>query len=225
MKTIGNIHLIWRPKKGDKRISVGIMKKSATEGIRFQYNKDGVSEAKEKGFLYYEGFPDLNKDYKENVIGIFGQRLTRSERPDTKEFYDFWHIDTSKKENKYYMLAFTQGLLPTDNFEFLADFNPKEGLTFVTEIAGLSKTLINSNLLQVGDNLRYELDRENEFVVLFAAARIRGRTRRRDPPRHPEPGRRCARPDRRSVSPGADEYPIRLPASAARPARRHSQAV
>jgi hypothetical protein len=163
MKTIGNIHLIWRPERGKRRISVGTIKKSATEGIRFQYNESNLEDARQEGFLCYEGFPDVDKFYSENVVDIFGQRLTRSERPDTKDFYDFWHIDTSKKDDKFYMLAFTQGLLPTDNFEFLADFNPKEGLIFVTEIAGLSKTMIKSDLLNEGDILRYELDSQNSF--------------------------------------------------------------
>lgn len=162
MKAVGNIHLVWRPEKGKRRISVGTIKRSATEGIRFLYNSEGVKKAKEKGFKCYEGFPDTSIEYSENVIEIFGQRLTRSERPDLKDFYDFWHIDKSKKDDKYYMLAFTQGLLPTDNFEFLADFNPKPGLVFVTEIAGLSKTEIKSELLNIGDELTYELDKDNE---------------------------------------------------------------
>ncbi|WP_417352332.1 hypothetical protein [Flavobacterium alkalisoli] len=161
MKVLGNIHLVWRPEKGKARISVGTIKKSVTEGITFQYNEKNINLAKEKGFLCYEGFPDTTKKYYENVVDIFGQRLTRSERPDTKDFYDFWHVDTLKKEDKYYMLAFTQGLLPTDNYEFLADFNPKKNLTFVSEIAGLTNLKINSSLLSVGDKLRYELDRNN----------------------------------------------------------------
>ena len=146
MKAIGNIHLIWRPGKGSRRISVGTIKKSASEGIRFQYNEKGVEKAKEFGFVHYEGFPDTskNKIYNENVIEIFGQRLMRSERPDLKDFYDFWNIDLSKKEDKFYMLAFTQGLLTTDNFEFLDDFKHIDDLSFVTEINNLSEEKITS---------------------------------------------------------------------------------
>jgi hypothetical protein len=165
MKAIGNIHLIWRPGKGSRRISVGTIKKSASEGIRFQYNQDGVEEAKKLGFVHYEGFPDTSKDkiYTENVIEIFGQRLMRSERPDLQDFYNFWNIDLSKREDKYYMLAFTQGLLPTDNFEFLAHFNPVENLSFVTEITNLLKSQIPSDKVTVGDVLRYELEPNNQY--------------------------------------------------------------
>ena len=165
MKAIGNIHLIWRPGKGSRRISVGTIKKSASEGIRFQYNEKGVEKAKEFGFVHYEGFPDTskNKIYNENVIEIFGQRLMRSERPDLKDFYDFWNIDLSKKEDKFYMLAFTQGLLPTDNFEFLADFNPIDDLSFVTEITNLSEAQIPSDKVSVEDILTYELEPNNLY--------------------------------------------------------------
>ena len=165
MKAIGNIHLIWRPGKGSRRISVGTIKKSASEGIRFQYNEKGVEKAKEFGFVHYEGFPDTskNKIYNENVIEIFGQRLMRSERPDLKDFYDFWNIDLSKQEDKFYMLAFTQGLLPTDNFEFLADFNPIDDLSFVTEITNLSEAQIPSDKVSVEDILTYELEPNNLY--------------------------------------------------------------
>ncbi|MBG6110927.1 hypothetical protein H4V97_002049 [Flavobacterium sp. CG_23.5] len=163
MKAIGNIHLIWRPGKGGSRISVGTIKKSTSEGIRFQYNKEGLVKAQELGFIHYEGFPETNIIYSENVIEIFGQRLMRSERPDLKDFYDFWGIDLKKKEDKYYMLAFTQGLLPTDSFEFLADFNPKDDLSFVTEITGLSEAKIPSYKISIGDVLNYQLEPENPF--------------------------------------------------------------
>jgi hypothetical protein len=163
MKAIGNIHLIWRPGKGSRRISVGTIKKSTLEGIRFQYNQEGVEQAKKLGFVHYEGFPDTDKVYTENVIEIFGQRLMRSERPDLKDFYDFWNVDLSKKEDKFYMLAFTQGLLPTDNFEFLADFNAVNNLSFVTEITNLSEAQILSDKVSTGDVLRYELEPNNLY--------------------------------------------------------------
>ena len=163
MKAIGNIHLIWRTGKGSRRISVGTIKKSASEGIRFQYNQEGVDEAKALGFVHYEGFPDINKIYTENVIEIFGQRLMRSERPDLQDFYNFWNIDQCKKEDKFYMLAFTQGLLPTDNFEFLANFNPVDDLSFVTEITNLSEAQITSDKVFIGDILRYELEPNNQY--------------------------------------------------------------
>lgn len=171
MKEIGNIHLCWRPGKGSKRISVGAIKHSITGGVRFVYNKEGVKEAKQYGFTCYEGFPDIEKVYTENVIEIFGQRIMKSERSDISVFYDFWGVNKDYKDNDIYMLAYTQGLLPTDNFEFLADFNPIRGLSFVSEIAGLSEAKLPAGTIRVGDELTYKLEPTNvhddKAVMLF----------------------------------------------------------
>lgn len=156
MKAIGNIYLTWRKGKGERRILIGLIRRNKTEGTRFTYIQEGVNNARKLGFSVYEGFPDTTKEYTENVIKIFAQRLMRSERNDIKDFYDFWKIDEKCKDDDYYMLAHTQGILPTDNYEFIADFKPIKGLSFISEIAGLSKTKLTPDTIEVGDVLRYE---------------------------------------------------------------------
>ncbi|MBL4561242.1 MAG: hypothetical protein JKX79_09690 [Labilibaculum sp.] len=163
MKAIGNIHLIWRKGKGSRRFSVGIIKRNATEGIRFHYNQAEVVEAQRFGFTAYEGFPDFSKVYSENVIEIFGQRIVKTERNDISNFLDFWLIDRKYINDKYYMLAYTQGLLPTDNYEFLADFKPVQSLSFVTEVTGLSKIQVASKCLKMDSTLHYELESDNPY--------------------------------------------------------------
>lgn len=163
MKAIGNIFLCWRNGKGNERIPIGVIKKNILEGVTFNYIKEGVDRARNLGFIRYEGFPDVNIKYKENVLEIFGQRLIKSERSDTKAFYDFWGIDSRFKDDVFYMLAYTQGLLPTDSFEFLADFNPFPKLSFVSEITNLTASKISSSFLNRGDELTYQLEPDNKF--------------------------------------------------------------
>ena len=171
MKAISNIYLAWRKGKGSRRIIVGVIKNNALEGTRFNYIAKGVDEAKKFGFTSYEGFPDTSKIYTENVVSIFGQRIMRSERNDVDDFYTFWQIEKTYKDDNFYMLAYTQGLLPTDSFEFLADFYPKKGLSFISEIAGLSKLKLKPNSLKNGDQLTYKLeptnDQDHDAVKLF----------------------------------------------------------
>jgi hypothetical protein len=164
VKAIGNIYLAWRSGKGSRRILVGVIKRSVTKKTRFYYLQEGLAEAAKYGFTCYEGFPDTQKDrvYTDNVIEIFGQRITRSDRNDIGDFYRFWKIKPEYKHDNYYMLAYTQGLLPIDNFEFLADFNPVAGLEFVTELAGLSTINPQPDSIAVGDTLSYQLDPKNE---------------------------------------------------------------
>ena len=51
---------------------------------------NNVEEAKKLGFVPFEGFPDIDKTYTSNVLEIFGHRLIKNERSDSKYFYDFW---------------------------------------------------------------------------------------------------------------------------------------
>lgn len=163
MSKIGNIFLVWRKGPGARRIPVGEIKRNISQGTRFEYIPKNVIKAQEQGFIPYTGFPDISKNYSENVLEIFSQRLSKSERNDLSDFYDFWRVDITRKDDSYYMLSQTQGLLPIDNFEFLTDFNPKKGLNFITEIAGLSKLKIDSNYLSLGDIIKYKLEPDNTF--------------------------------------------------------------
>ncbi|GGG43848.1 hypothetical protein [Epilithonimonas arachidiradicis] len=162
-KSIKNIYLTWRTGRGGSRIPIGIIKKNSSEGVVFKYLKKGVEKAKKSGFLLFEGFPDVNKVYNSNVLDIFGHRLIKNERNDSKFFYDFWMIEPGKRDDTFYLLAKTQGLVPTDNFEFLADFYPRKDLCFITEISGLSTTKIESTLVNEGDVLRSVLEKDNSY--------------------------------------------------------------
>jgi hypothetical protein len=171
VKEIGPIYLSWRKGQGERRHIVGVLKKNATEGVRFSYITKGVEAAKKEGFTSYAEFSDIDKKYSDNVIDIFGQRLIKSERADISDFYDFWEVDTTYKDDKYYLLAHTQGLIPTDNFEFLVDYNHIKSLRFLTDLAGLSILSLPAGTLSIGDVLSYELEKENpkdkEAVKVF----------------------------------------------------------
>ena len=162
MKCLGNTYLTWRLGKGHRRHKVGIIRKNSAQGIRFRYLVS-QEEATRIGFMPYTDFPDLSKEYSENVLEIFGQRLTKSERGDIQQYYDFWEIEPEYKEDKYYLLAHTQGLLATDNFEFLADYSPVKNISFISEICGLSHYKISSDTISEDDDLRWEYDRRNKY--------------------------------------------------------------
>jgi hypothetical protein len=163
VKAIGTIYLTWRKGKGSSRKRVGIIKKNVSNGVSFAYLLDGVKEAEKEGFTPYVDFHDVNKVYTENVLEIFGQRLIKTERPDVQKYLDFWAIDAKYKDDKFYLLAHTQGILSTDNFEFLAEFNPIKGLSFISEICGLSYTKIAPDFLEIGEELKWELDKKNKY--------------------------------------------------------------
>ena len=54
-------------------------------------------------------------------------------------------------------------MLPTDNFEFLADFYPTKELSFTSELCGLTKLQLSKDTLEEGDELRWEKEPSNEY--------------------------------------------------------------
>lgn len=163
MKEIGNIFLSWRAGSGHRRHIVGVLRLNSTKGVRFTYIPDEVENAKQDGFTPYTEFPDTRKVYDGSVLDIFGQRIIKPERSDKSTFFDFWEIKPEYADNKYYLLAHTMGLLPTDNFEFLADYNPIKGLCFITDLAGLTHIPLRAGSLNVGEHLKYEFDKNNPY--------------------------------------------------------------
>ncbi len=152
------IYLSWRKGIGEGRHIVGMLQLGGERGYTFRYFPDKVEVARRDGFSPYTEFQDVTRLYDDNVLDIFAQRLTRSVRPDIQNFYSFWEIEPSRTSDKAYMLAHTQGLLPTDNFEFLADYNPAPSLHFLTDVAGLSVKKFPAGTLKRGDRLTVRRD-------------------------------------------------------------------
>jgi len=162
MKDFDKIFLSWRKGQGSRRHIVGVLKQTPEGRFVFSYDRTEVEQAKKEGFTPYTEFPDTTQFYNGQVLDIFAQRLTKPERPDVQAFYDFWEIEPQFTSDKFYLLGHTQGLLPTDNFEFLADYKVMKGLHFLTELAGLSAYQLPPDTLKPGDVLRFEKEDGNE---------------------------------------------------------------
>lgn len=163
MQEFETIYLSWRKGAGSSRFLVGKIELQEGNSASFSYNKSEVEAAKQEGFSAYTEFQNIDGVYTQNVIDIFAQRLTKSVRPDIQAFYDFWEIDAAKTSDKAYLLAHTQGLLTTDNFEFLADYNPISGLRFLTDLAFVSGQNNLPGTVVVGDELTIEKEPTNSF--------------------------------------------------------------
>jgi len=163
MKEFDQIYLSWKKGRDGRPFIVGLLKKAADNSFSFSYDKVAVEKARQEGFSPYTEFFDVETVYNGNVLDIFAQRLIKAERPDIQTFYKFWEIEPEHQTDKFYLLGHTQGLLPTDNFEFLADYNPVPELHFLTELAGLSNMPLSNESLGKGDGLRWETEHSNEF--------------------------------------------------------------
>jgi hypothetical protein len=162
MKEFDKIFLTWRKGVGKPRQIVGVLQKTPDGKHIFKYIQPTVEKLqKEEGFTPYTEFQDITKEYNGNVAEIFGQRLTKTNRPDIQSFFNFWEVDETKAKDKFYLLGKTQGLLATDNFEFLAEYHLSPDLQFLTELASLSQLQLPKGSVQIGDQLRFEKDLKN----------------------------------------------------------------
>lgn len=162
MEEFDKIILVWRKSTGSRREAIGELCKEGDKYI-FRYVSNIKNLIENNKAIPYLEFQDIEKKYTENVLDIFAQRLTKKSRLDIKSLYDFWEIDELMTSDKFYLLGKTQGLVSTDNFEFLAQFKYKKGLTFLTEISALSINKLNPEIVKEGDRLSYVLETDNEF--------------------------------------------------------------
>ena len=168
MVEFDKIFLTWRKGVGTRRHIIGVLQKTADGKHVFKYEPIVSDLQLTEGFTPYTEFQDIKKEYNGNVAEIFGQRLTKTDRPDIQSFFKFWEVDASKAQDKFYLLGKTQGLVPTDSFEFLAEYHLTPTIHFLTELASLSQLKLAKGTLLIGDELTFEKDTANiydEFAV------------------------------------------------------------
>ena len=178
---VNDIIVIWREGKGKDRIPIAIVKNDGNNTV-FKYIEDGVDCARRNGFVCFPDFPVINKVYDKNVLNALSQRVNNRERSDIEEYYNFWEIPSDARKDTFLMVAYTQGILPTDNFEFLAEYSSVEGVRFVSEITGLTKNKLDNNCISEGDELEWRCEPENESdnmaVALYKENRKLGYVKR-----------------------------------------------
>lgn len=162
MAEFDKVYLAWRKGIDPRRHIIGLLERQPGNEPTFQYLPEAKTLVFTEGFLPYFEFQDFYKIYDHNVVAIFAQRLMRPQRPDINVFYDFWEVDPTQAEDRFYMLGKTQGLVATDSFEFLAEFHMDSQTHFVTDLAGLSHQNLPRGTVKEGDSLRVEFERENE---------------------------------------------------------------
>lgn len=179
---VKRIVVTWRQGRGANRIPVAIVKKNESEGMSFRYIQEGIEQAKKNGFVCYPDFTDTNKIYNLNVQQVLSHRLNSPERPDIEKYYKFWEIPEESRGDVYKMLAYTQGQLPTDNFEFLAQYYSVNGVRFVSEIAGFSENPLETGSLTEGCELEWKLEPRNKHddkaIALYYKSQLIGHIKR-----------------------------------------------
>lgn len=157
---VDTIYISWRKQIGDNRYIIARLKRNVTDGITFKY-LEGYEKAKKDGLEHFLGFKNSQSLNQESLELLLSLRVISKERPDRNSFLSFWEAEN--EGDIFDLLALTQGRSQTDNFEFLALYNPQKNLKFVTDIAKLSHLKLPPDTVKKGDLLSYRLEKGNKF--------------------------------------------------------------
>lgn len=164
MNEVKRIYIAWR--EGDQRKLFASIDKGGKDACLRYILSD--QEMRVQGIRPLVDFP-CGKEYTKNVLDILSLRLNDPTRPDMEKYYRFWEIPAEKRTDTFYLLAHTQGLLATDNYEFLAEYELTKDLRFISEICGLSQTNIKAEAISIGEKLRWEREPNNGYDPYAAA--------------------------------------------------------
>ena len=175
-----HISLMWRPARGHRRIQVGTLSVSRSDNsLTFAYNDDGVREARkvDASFCGFPGLPLENRHFSsQQVKEVFFGRLINGTRNDAGDFYDFWLVDKKRLDDPLYILAQTQGLSFLDMFEFVPGYFSSHRHSFITDVAGLSKSKFDLEKLRIGDSIGFEREPDNEHDRYAVSVNFGGET-------------------------------------------------
>jgi hypothetical protein len=129
--------------------------------VDFKYilDRQDIFDAVEEGFIGYPDLP-LSVDTYEDVLPIIARRLVDADRSDRVKYLEQWNA-TDHDIDDFDRLALTQAWLTNDRFEFLGEFEPRDGLNFVTDLAGQSHYNVERGIVDCNDPLEYSLEAIN----------------------------------------------------------------
>lgn len=154
---VQRIFLSWRTGNGASRRIVGeFFRVGDRIDFRYLLDRPDIRTAVGEGFFGYPIFP-LSERTFQDVLPYVSRRLVDADRSDRVQYLEQWNA-TDRDIDEFDRLALTQAWLTNDRFEFLGEFEPKDGLNFVTDLAGQSHYNAEIGCANPDDELTFELE-------------------------------------------------------------------
>lgn len=155
--------LTWKPGPHRRKTAIGELVQNETKTFfRYIISKTDYESLKDKGFVLYYPFDNIEKVYDENVLDAFKSRLPDRRRSDFKKILSYWEINDLEISD-FNLLKITGARLPTDGFELIDSLEDREPpFEFLFQIAGVCYYEIPENLI-LGSSLNLMPEPTNEF--------------------------------------------------------------
>lgn len=160
---INRLYVSWQRNPHESRhIIAKIERTPENNALTFDYLPE-FDEAKQKGLSHFFGFKNVANFSPQEIEKMLSLRVISPNRKDKDDFLRFWEAENVT--DMFDVLALTQGKSPTDNFEFLADYetNTQPIQSFITDLAGVYFQKLDAGSIYKGEILSFQKEPHNEF--------------------------------------------------------------
>lgn len=162
-------YLIWQsPLEGNgsrRRLPVAHLRCEGNGMVAFNYlfNTPEFITAQSEGFTGYLGIP-LDRADTSDAIQTLGRRLLNSDRSDYADYLSRFGLSPNQNLSTLSLLAYTGARLTSDSFSVADTFEGFDRpFQYIFDVAGRRHSIDESPNLEVGDNVEFRADIENEF--------------------------------------------------------------
>jgi hypothetical protein len=114
-KTLEYMDVIWKDVETRRNFKIGVLSKNGK--YTFTYHKEGLEEAKARGFKGLIAFPDFEAEYtNEELFPVFEARLPDKRRKDLPYILESYNLN---EYDVFELLKKTEGKTPTDTLSFV----------------------------------------------------------------------------------------------------------
>jgi len=171
----------WQPPETEsgprrRRIVAEIVVKQGEPIFRYLNQTRDYQLAKAEGFQGYPAFNRAIDEHRHGVMAAFMRRLPSRKRRDFTEYLEKYRLPVDFEASDMALLGYTGAKLPGDGFELCPDFTEAPlPLETIVEIAGFRHQHIDVSDLDVGDEVQFVPEPQNDVDADAIAIHHRGR--------------------------------------------------
>ena len=161
--------LVWQRPLGqcdERRDRLAVAELVQGEGqVSFRYFDGGhILNAENEGFSGYPGLPIGSEHLDRIAMGVLIRRLPPKSRADFGEYLETFGLPWSQELPDLTLLAYTGARSTSDSFSICETFDGFQApFTFIFDVAGSRHYEDNHTALEVGEQLRLEREKQNEY--------------------------------------------------------------
>jgi hypothetical protein len=153
-----------------RRIVAELVKENETVVFRYLHNSEDFKKAESFGFSPFPAFPDIKKEYINDIAAVFCLRLPPKKRRDYHIFLRSIRLPqnavTDAMLSDFALLGYSEARLPGDGFSIVNPYDQHPSpCEFMSEVAGYRHNVKAEDYddFPIGTQLSFQLEPNNEY--------------------------------------------------------------